>query len=254
MRKWYHAPTYSFSAGEADCCQNFHGYLNGIEYAAQGSNYGYPYCYAAWDPSQLPQNSNLTVGSNFAMGDQNSTINDTFCAALTPPRLTFQAHMAPLDIKFNNSASEAWITFHGSWSVSANWFPEASLTLPRDRSDPVGYKLSVLSFQDGEPVAAPANNTALSDVFWNVDNSVCPQNCFRPVGIAFDGQGRLFVSSDATGEIYVVAKDSSEGTVTGTTTSPSPSPTSGASIKQLDYGIVVLSLAFVHVFILHELA
>lgn len=49
------------------------------------------------------------------MGDQNSTINDTFCAEQTPPRLTFQAHMAPLDIKFNNSASEAWVTFHGSW-------------------------------------------------------------------------------------------------------------------------------------------
>ncbi len=94
---------------------NFHGYLNGTEYAPQGSNYGYPYCYAAWVPADLPQNSNLTVGSHFAMGDQNSTINDTYCAEQTMPRLTFQAHMAPLDIKFNNSASEAWVTFHGSW-------------------------------------------------------------------------------------------------------------------------------------------
>ena len=94
---------------------NFHGYLNGTQYAPQGSNYGYPYCYAAWVPGDLPQNSNLTVGSNFAMGDQNSTINDTYCAEQTPPRLTFQAHMAPLDLKFNNSATEAWVTFHGSW-------------------------------------------------------------------------------------------------------------------------------------------
>ena len=94
---------------------NFHGYLNGTEYAPQGSNYGYPYCYAAWVPVDLPQNSHLTIGSNFAMGDQNSTINDTYCAEQTPPRLTFQAHMAPLDLKFNNSASEAWVTFHGSW-------------------------------------------------------------------------------------------------------------------------------------------
>lgn len=51
------------------------------------------------------------------MGDQNNTVNDTFCAERTPPRLTFQAHMAPLDIKFNDSASEAWVTFHGSWYV-----------------------------------------------------------------------------------------------------------------------------------------
>ena len=94
---------------------NFHGYLNGTEYTPQGSFYGYPYCYAAWVPGDLPQNANLTVGSNFAMGDQNSTINDTYCAEQTPPRLTFQAHMAPLDLKFNNSATEAWVTFHGSW-------------------------------------------------------------------------------------------------------------------------------------------
>lgn len=94
---------------------NFHGYLNGTEYAAQGSNHGYPTCFAAWQVDDIPQNANLTVGSQFAMGDQNSTINDTFCAEQTAPVLTFQAHMAPLDIVFNNSAKEAWITFHGSW-------------------------------------------------------------------------------------------------------------------------------------------
>lgn len=94
---------------------NFHGYLNGTEYAPQGSNYGYPYCFAAWDPSSVPMNGNLSVGTQFAIGDQNITINDTYCAQRTPPRLTFQAHMAPLDIKFNNSGNDAWVTFHGSW-------------------------------------------------------------------------------------------------------------------------------------------
>ena len=94
---------------------NFHGYLNGTKYDLQGSNYGYPYCFSAWDPSSIPMNSNLTVGSQFAIGDQNNTINDTYCAEQTPPRLTFQAHMAPLDIKFNNSGNDAWVTFHGSW-------------------------------------------------------------------------------------------------------------------------------------------
>ena len=33
----------------------------------------------------------------------------------TPPKLTFQAHMAPLDIAFNNSGNDGWVTFHGSW-------------------------------------------------------------------------------------------------------------------------------------------
>lgn len=97
---------------------NFHGYLNGTEYAAQGSNYGYPYCFTAWAPSGLPDNSNLTVGSPFAIGTMNKTINDTYCAELTvPPRLTFAAHMAPLDIVFNNSGNDGWVSFHGSWYV-----------------------------------------------------------------------------------------------------------------------------------------
>ena len=189
---------------------NFHGYLNGTEYAAQGSNYGYPYCFSAWVPSEIPDNSKITVGTQFAMGTPNNTINDTFCAERTPPRLTFQAHMAPLDIKFNNSGSEAWVTFHGSW----------------DRSDPSGYKMSVIAFEDGEPVAKADNNTSYMDIFANQDNSNCPNNCFRPVGIAFDKQGRLFMSSDASGEIYVIAK---EGTGSGSSNGGSTSSPSGSS-------------------------
>ncbi|KAL9131244.1 MAG: hypothetical protein Q9217_000786 [Psora testacea] len=172
---------------------NFHGYLSSREYALQGSNYGYPHCFAAWIPSDIPDNSNLSVGSQFAMGDQNNTINDTYCAKQTPPRLTFQAHMAPLDIKFNNSATEAWVTFHGSW----------------DRTDPSGYKLSMIPFANGEPVAKSDNNTSYMDILTNADNDDCPRNCFRPVGLAIDGQGRLFMSSDASGEIYVIAREQS---------------------------------------------
>lgn len=213
---------------------NFHGYLNGTKYAPQGSNYGYPFCFAAWSPSDLPQNDNLTIGSNFAMGDQNKTVNDTFCAERTPPRLTFQAHMAPLDLKFNNSATEAWISFHGSW----------------DRSNPVGYKVSMLPFQNGEPVAKPNNNTAITDIFGNADNSVCPKNCFRPVGMAFDSKGRLFVSSDATGEIYVIERDSTSAGATNTASSHQPTSTSGAekswrlSLATFISGLIVLCLVF----------
>ena len=70
---------------------------------------------------------------------------------------------APLDIKFNNSGSEGWITFHGSW----------------DRTAPVGYKLSVVPFANGQPVAASDNKTAAIDVLTNADNSKCPDSCFR---------------------------------------------------------------------------
>lgn len=92
----------------------------------------------------------------------------------------------------------------------------------------MGYKLSVIPFENGEPVAGPENKTAATDILMNVDNSKCPSTCFRPVGLAFDQQGRLFMSSDATGEIYVVMKDQTSQGNTGTA-SGAPSPTASPS-------------------------
>lgn len=98
---------------------NFLGYLNGTEYAPQGGNFGYPWCFSAWGVEDLPNNGNLTVGSQFAIDASSDSNNenrtDAYCAAQQQARLVFQAHMAPLDIKFNNSGTEAWVTFHGSW-------------------------------------------------------------------------------------------------------------------------------------------
>lgn len=105
----------------------------------------------------------------------------------------------------------------------------------RDRSSPTGYKLSVIPFSGGEPVAAPNNNTATIDILTNADNSVCPEKCLRPVGIAFDKQGRLFLSSDSTGEIYVVSKDQAiSTTTTATTTTSASSPSSSTSHAEKD--------------------
>lgn len=94
---------------------NFHGFLNASR-EHQGGNYGYPHCLAVWNTS-IPDPGNLKVGSQFAMSP-NSTLNDTTCATqYVPPRLTFQAHMAPLDIKFLSNGKEAYVSFHGSWYV-----------------------------------------------------------------------------------------------------------------------------------------
>jgi glucose/arabinose dehydrogenase len=94
---------------------NFHGYLNGTETKETGGNYGYPTCFAAWNPSEIPDFDGKT-GTQFAMGDQNATVNDTFCREdRVAPRITFPAHQAPLDIKFNPNGTAAWVTMHGSW-------------------------------------------------------------------------------------------------------------------------------------------
>ncbi|TVY32211.1 L-sorbosone dehydrogenase [Lachnellula occidentalis] len=188
---------------------NYHGFLNSSTDKNQGGNYGYPYCFALWNTS-IPNLGTMKVGSQFAL-DQNSTVNDTFCQQHTAPRLTFQAHMAPLDIKFLPNGTEAYVSLHGSW----------------DRDNPAGYKVSSLAFSNGSPVAAPDSTNALTDIMTNVDNSKCPDDCFRPAGLALDSLGRLFMSSDATGEIYVLVKTSS-ATPTSTSTSL-PSSTTAKS-------------------------
>ena len=188
--------------------------------APSGRNYGYPYCFAAWNVSDIP-NSKLTVGQQFAMGTPNNTINDTYCAEQEAPRLTFQAHMAPLDILFNSSGTEAWVTFHGSW----------------DRTDPSGYKVSVIQFANGEPVAPSNSTTSTTDIFANSDNSRCPDQCFRPVGLALDNQGRMFVSSDATGELYVIHRDgTASGGASSTTTGGGGGATASSTSKPSSAG------------------
>ncbi|KAF2448014.1 soluble quino protein glucose dehydrogenase [Karstenula rhodostoma CBS 690.94] len=172
---------------------NFHGYLNGTQTDEQGGNYGYPTCFAAWNVDEIPDNEGVQVGTQVAIGEQNSSLNDTFCRDdRIPPRLTFQAHQAPLDIKFNPNGTAAWVTFHGSWN----------------RDEPIGYKLSYIAFDGaGAPVANATSNSSTIDIFSNSDLSKCPDECVRPVGLAWDSEGRLFMSSDATGEIWVVTRE-----------------------------------------------
>ncbi|KAG9731961.1 soluble quino protein glucose dehydrogenase, partial [Aureobasidium melanogenum] len=200
---------------------NFLGYVNGTESKQEGSNFGYPWCFSAWNPSILPDNGQIEVGTQFAidassdLDNQNKT--DAYCANQTQSRLVFNSHMAPLDIKFNDTGRQAWITFHGSWNSP----------------NPVGYKLSVVNFTDsGEPVDALTSKTAAVDIFGNANNSVCPNDCFRPVAMALDSRGRIFLSSDATGEIYLVTRDeSAAGTPTTSASSSTSSPSSATSSK-----------------------
>ena len=77
----------------------------------------------------------------------------------------------------------------------------------------------------------------------NPDLSVCPGDCFRPVGLAFDSAERMFMSSDSTGEIWVLVKTSASTTTSGgggnpTATgagaggaTPSPSQTGNAALR-----------------------
>ncbi|KAI9800381.1 MAG: hypothetical protein M1825_004151 [Sarcosagium campestre] len=201
---------------------NYHGVLGQEDDPDQGGNYGYPICFAAWGLDEIPEKDNLTVGSQFVMGSPNDTINDDFCAReRVPPRLTFVPHMAPLDIKFSADGSEAFVSFHGSW----------------DRTEPAGYKVARIEFEDGSPVVPANSRSAAIDIVSNADTSACPGDCFRPVGLAFDSKGRLFMSSDSTGEIWVIEKDTNSEDAT-----PSSAPSSADRLTQSTMLLPVLGL------------
>lgn len=101
---------------------NYHGIVSALDeslsvtdVSQNGNNHGYPSCFAARKVDALPENDNLTVGSQFVL-EPTGDVNDRVCAeARVAPRLTFGAHYAPLDIKFSRHGSEAFMSFHGSW-------------------------------------------------------------------------------------------------------------------------------------------
>ncbi|KAJ2896323.1 uncharacterized protein MKZ38_005622 [Zalerion maritima] len=192
---------------------NFHGYLNGSD--SEGRNFGYPDCFAVWGTENFPGLGDMATGSQFA--NEGSEKSDEECQSDTQaPRLTFQAHVAPLDVMVmgeqgvaggtsnstDDGEKEMYITFHGSWN----------------RDDPVGYALVSVKMDaaTGQPVAESSSTDAATLVMSNPDNSECPDGCFRPVGLAMDDSRRLFMTSDKTGEIFVLRKaDFSAGTIPG---------------------------------------
>lgn len=52
---------------------------------------------------------------------------------------------------------------------------------------------------------------AEKDIITNPDTSKCPDSCFRPVSLAWDSKGRLWFSSDSTGEVFVMQYNASSG-------------------------------------------
>ncbi|KAJ3465243.1 hypothetical protein MRS44_005901 [Fusarium solani] len=175
---------------------NFHGFLNGSR-EDQGGNYGYPLCYTIWSTKGFPSLGDLETGDQFPADRTagQSTPSDEECnTEYVPPVLAFQAHTAPLDIKFDGNGTKAYISFHGSWN----------------RDEPVGYEISSVAFKDGRPTSPSNSTNATTIIISNPDLSNCPSECFRPVGLAWDSEGRLWFSSDSTGEIFVLAQDGSE--------------------------------------------
>lgn len=95
---------------------NYHGRLNDSSTTKdQGGNYGFPRCYAIWNTTSFPNLGSLKTADQFPGPDDAKTLSDDQCNKdYVAPRLAFQAHTAPLDIKFSRDGSNAFLSFHGS--------------------------------------------------------------------------------------------------------------------------------------------
>lgn len=146
--------------------------LNIIE---QGKFYGWPYCYG-----RNIQDTKFDASAAAAAR----------CAAAAPAHVTFQAHSAPLGLAFIPSTS-AWpadwhgdllVAYHGSWN----------------RTQPTGYK--VVRFD----VAADGSITGEHDFItgWLTGDGALG----RPVDVLPTDDGKLYISDDKAGLVYVVTR------------------------------------------------
>ena len=100
-----------------------------------------------------------------------------FCPTTTPPVWTLDAHVAPLGLAFDRSG-DLYVALHGSWNSTI----------------PVGYKIIKLSVFAGSVTWAENFITG-----WLSGREVLG----RPVDIIFNEAGKMFISDDKAGLIYV---------------------------------------------------
>ncbi|KAI4685096.1 hypothetical protein J4E81_008909 [Alternaria sp. BMP 2799] len=159
--------------------------------------YGYPTCYTVFNPDSIADKP-FTIGDQFVL-EPNATFTDDTCKTRSvPPRLALPAHSAPLDASFNKNFTSMYITLHGSWN----------------RNPSIGYKIIEVPFTTGAngfgPKASVNSTQGWADIFWNPDVDSCSTTqCFRPVSIAQDGYGRMYVTSDsgAEGEMIIIGRE-----------------------------------------------
>jgi glucose/arabinose dehydrogenase len=133
-----------------------------------GMHFGYPYCH----------------GMDIADPEFGEDVD---CSKYTPPAQPLDAHVAPLGIEFYSGTMfpaeyrmQAFIAEHGSWN----------------RSDKVGYRISLVRMRDGVPVSYEAFAEG-----WLKDGNVSG----RPVDLLTLADGSMLVSDDHGGRIFRIS-------------------------------------------------
>ncbi|MGN6495605.1 MAG: PQQ-dependent sugar dehydrogenase [Agriterribacter sp.] len=148
-----------------------------LNHIQQNAHYGWPYIYGEgkYNPADRPP------------GD---TTYQEFLEMSTLPVLTYQAHAAPMQLAFYTAGmfpeeynGDAFATMRGSWN----------------RSNPVGYSVVRIHFENGNPVRM---EDFLTGFLVNGNKS----HFGRPVGIVVHKDGSLLISDDTNGVIYRISR------------------------------------------------
>jgi glucose/arabinose dehydrogenase len=138
-----------------------------INIVKDGRYYGWPQCY-------LP-------------GTPNPEYRGADCSTVEPPAITFQAHSAPLGMKFYTGNAfpaeyrgDVYVAFHGSWN----------------RSVPTGAKVVRVRVANGRPTGVEDFITG-----WQRPDG---SRWGRPVDVVTASDGALLVSDDTGGKIWRV--------------------------------------------------
>jgi len=156
-----------------------------------GRFYGYPYCWTQYNLSTVATPRGSQYGLSQFMND--GTHTDKWCQNTTnvvKPQYVLHPHTAPLDLyfyygtSFPGYAGNLFVTQHGSW----------------DSNPPVGYRVSLIHFTNGVPVAD-------TPFFSYIGPGQTGNNWHRPVGLTiinYQGNDILLVTSDASGVIIAI--------------------------------------------------
>ncbi len=151
-----------------------------------GGDYGWPFCNP--DPDSASGLFDMPLDRDF---DTNRDGSAADCSAMDRATMGIQAHSAALGLVFLQGtpfptpwSSGAAIALHGSWN----------------RTTPTGDKVILVPFLNGTqqpspPVDLVTGWTGSDGKYWG-----------RPVDVAVDASGAMFISDDASGTVYRLSR------------------------------------------------
>jgi glucose/arabinose dehydrogenase len=136
----------------------------------QDDDFGWPRCHAG-----------TIIDPQFGSADA--------CDGVAQPTVLMQAHSAPLGLTFASGEmlapfdGDMLVAFHGSW----------------DRSEPTGFKVVRIPFENGAPAGEPADLVT----GWLLDDG---DRWGRPVDVIVAADGSLMISDDEAGRIFRLSR------------------------------------------------